>query len=474
MSISRRDFLGATAAGAGMLGGFSTATSADETQNRKQPNLLFLCSDQQHWQAAGFVDPFFETPHLDQLAADGVSFDNAFCTTPQCSPSRSSLLSGFYPSTTGVYGNNGATGGAPLRHETIGTMLQRAGYRTGFFGKWHLGDDSVGNAGWDERNTRSRDAQTTDHGIEFLKKQANDDRPWALFLMYLNPHDIYRFRPNQNDVSALGVPLSESWHKETFEKKPSIHKKFMTQNQGTLIWGQEQPVWEQYRDFYRGKVKAVDDQYGRVLGSLEALGLRENTCTFATSDHGDMDTFHKLIFKGPFMYEHMVRVPFVARVPKAFGGMRGKRVDDFDTVLTDVVPTLLDFAGSKVPNCDGMSLKPLLTGEKPATKRDFVISQYYGKQKWVNPIRMIRTHEFKYNNYIEHGEELYDLKNDPEEIVNLAGDAGYRSVQKELSGLLANWVSEHRDPFYSLESNDSQLADPDFPGRRTPETPKVN
>jgi len=108
----------------------------------------------------------------------------------------------------------------------------------------------------------------------------------------------------------------------------------------------------------------------------------------------------------------------------------------------------------------GASLKPLLTGGslKP---REYVIGQYYSKQKWVNPIRMIRTAEFKYNHYILHGEELYDLKNDPDELINLADDPGYADRKKELKGVLDRWIKENDDPFYSLHSTDRA-------GRRLP------
>lgn len=112
-----------------------------------RPNILFIFSDQQHWQAVGFEDASFQTPNLDQLAAEGTIFRNAFCTTPQCSPSRSSMMTGLYPSKTGVWGNIGAAGGDELKTPTIGAMLQEAGYHTAYFGKWHLGKAPVGVAG---------------------------------------------------------------------------------------------------------------------------------------------------------------------------------------------------------------------------------------------------------------------------------------------------------------------------------------
>ncbi len=131
--VSRRGFLAATAGAFGACAPKATVESPS-ADPAKQPNFLVLVSDQQHWQAIGTVDSWFDTPNLDALAAGGVLIENAFCTTPQCSPSRSSLMTGCYPSRTGVMGNVGAAGGDPLKQPTIGGMLQRAGYTTGYFG----------------------------------------------------------------------------------------------------------------------------------------------------------------------------------------------------------------------------------------------------------------------------------------------------------------------------------------------------
>lgn len=402
----------------------------------------------------GFADKFFDTPHSDALARESVVFENAICTTPQCSPSRSSMLTGFYPHRTGMMNNQGASGGTNLDMETIGPKLQRGGYRTGFFGKWHLGDAELGNAGWDEESKKGPDEKTTERGIEFIKRHARDEKPFALFLMYLDPHDVYHFKPGAKDVSKLGIPLSPSWHGQQFKNKPAIHKQFMTENQGAFIWDQPQPVWEQYRDFYREKVKLYDSHIGAVIQTLKDQGLWEDVIIVNTSDHGDMDTHHKLIFKGPFMYEHMVRIPMTVRVPRSHGGSGHKREKDYDWVNVDTVPTLLDLAGLPVPECHGQSAKPIITGDPLGRMptRDYAISQYYGKQTWVNPIRMIRTRELKYNLYIDHGEELYDLKNDPHETANLADDAKFTVRKAELRNELESWMRTHGDSFHTFKT----------------------
>ena len=333
---TRKNFIRTALGGAGALAAISTPIGPGLFRGLKglsspKPNILFIFSDQQHWQALGFKDPFFETPNLDALAAGGVVFENSFCTTPQCSPSRSSLLTGNYPSKTGVMGNIGAAGGSSLAEKTIGARLKKAGYRTGYFGKWHLGSEAIANAGWDEEWKRIGDREVTRRAVKFLEACKYADKPFALFLSYNNPHDIYHFRPDR-DRAKGPVILPESWHRETFAGKPAIQKQFMTEDQGTKIWGHEQAVWEAYREFYREKVRLYDTEVGQVLRALKDSGLEEETVVFASSDHGDMDTHHKLIFKGPFMYEQMVRIPLIVRMPGALGGGGPRRIADFAAV----------------------------------------------------------------------------------------------------------------------------------------------
>ncbi len=349
-------------------------------------------------------------------------------------------------------GNVGALGGNPLTIPTVGAALQAEGYTTGYFGKWHLGNDPTGNAGWDEENKRGPDMKVTELGVDFIRRHAGDDRPFALFLMYLDPHDIYHFRPGAKDVSDRSIRLSQSWNEETFAEKPPVHKQFMTDNQGKLIWGQQQSVWEAYHGFYRQKVKLYDDHVAAVLQAVKEHGLWDSTVIVNTSDHGDMDTNHKLIFKGPFMYEHMVRVPTTIRVPDVMGGVGHKRVADYDWVNVDLTPTLLDLAGAEMPESHGQSAKPILTGVGDVQPRPFVIGQYHGKQTWVNPIRMIRTKRFKLNVYIDHGEELYDLNKDPQELMNLADDPAHGETKQQLKADLDRWIAEHDDPFYTLKT----------------------
>lgn len=444
--MNRRKFLKSTGMGAAMV---ALPWRVDAKYER--PNIVFVFSDQQHWRAMGCMDPFFDTPVQDALAEDAMLFERNFCTTPQCSPSRSSILTGWYPSKTGVMGNLNALGGDSLDQQTVGDFLQGAGYHTGYFGKWHLGDRPAASGGWSEMVRKRRDAETTENALKFIEKLPVDDKPFALFVSYVDPHDIYKFRRHTFDETS-DVPLPESWRKAGFDDKPPVHLQFMTDDQGTAIHGKDKVEWKRYRDCYRAKNKIYDTELGRVLDAVKAKGNWEDTVVIVTSDHGDMDAHHKLIYKGPFMYDQMIRVPLIVRVPKRFGGVPARRITDFDVVNVDLFPTILDLCGIENEPRDGLSLAPTLTGEPRQNRRSYVVCQYYSKQKWVNPIRTIRTAEFKYNRYMPEGEELYDLKNDPNEIDNMAAGPRFADVKKELATKLDRWIIENNDPFYSLKA----------------------
>jgi arylsulfatase A-like enzyme len=418
-----------------------------------KPNILLIFSDQQHWRAMGFMDPFFDTPNQDKLARESMVFERSFCTTPQCSPSRSSLLTGLYPSATKVIGNVGAAGGKALAHPTLAAELKAAGYQTGYFGKWHLGNNAEAGAGWDHRFLRANDPKAEQHAVDFLRNLRAPGKPFALFVSLHNPHDIYYYKKHKPQSSLDDVPLPLSWKRETFKGKPPIQEQFMAEDQGKVIVGKPRGEWRKYRDCYRSKTKLYDRNVGVIMDELKRQGQLDNTIVIVTSDHGDMDAQHKLIFKGPFMYEHMMRIPLMIRVPRRFSKVAPRRITDIDVVNVDIAPTIREFCGLPKVKSHGMSLVPLFSGSKDYKPRDFVIGQYYSKQRWVNPIRMIRTKDFKLNRHIRWGDELYDLKNDPHELRNLANDPKYAAVKRDLAKKLDQWIKDHKDPFYSLHAS---------------------
>jgi arylsulfatase A-like enzyme len=185
--------------------------------------------------------------------------------------------------------------------------------------------------------------------------------------------------------------------------------------------------WIRYRSYYCGLVEKVDACLGTVLDAVPDLN---STVVVYTTDHGDALGEHGLPFKGPFMYEELIRIPLVIAAPgKLTGGKRDEMVTQ-----CDLAPTLASLAGvAWLSKTTGRDLTAKLA------PRDAVFLEYYSKQKWVNPIRTIRTRRWKLSWYDRGNKELYDLKSDPHEMANLAGKAEFAKVQRELEKRLTDW-----------------------------------
>lgn len=447
--LTRRGFIKAGGIG---LGAVVSSNIKFRNEKESRPNILFIYTDQQH----GFTvseneDYQFDTPAMDSLAQSGTVFNNNFCATPQCSPSRASLMTGQYPHRTGVITNEGhaAGRGIPLNPAlpSIGNIFKNNGYNTVYFGKWHLGGNPVDH-GWDIYK-RSKDEQLTKLAAGFLS--SGHRKPFFLFLSYLDPHDIYHItRILDSEFESQNIRLPGSFH-DNLLNKPQPQRKFMESDQGKFINSMEDAAYKAYRQFYRDKVKKVDTEIGKVLDSLKKSGLLADTLVVCTSDHGDMDTAHRLVFKGPFMYEEMLRVPLIVSYPEYIpsGESRDQLVQNID-----LLPTMAEFAGIELPHKpDGESFVQILHN-KGNTGREHIFAEYYAKQQWVSPIRTIRTKSWKYNLYKKWGEELYDLRNDPHEINNLAEDKKYDKKKHELHQQLISWMKRTDDYFDKLRATD--------------------
>jgi arylsulfatase A-like enzyme len=453
------------------LHGCSDSTSSKDIR----PNILLVVSDQQHYQALGLIDNSFSTPNLDALAKESTLFTHAFVTSPQCSPSRSSLYTGYYPHRTGVLGNTGSLDASGKKIErlgdslkTTGEYLKPAGYTTAYIGKWHLGKVGKHADGYDIRlfstvtgGDTMPDEEKTRHALSFLKKTSTQEKkqPFALFLNYTEPHNIYQYGffnpPKPIPALAKDMPLPTSFYLEKPAEKPRAQAIFMQADSGKYFNSQDEGIWKTYRGFYRSKVSRFDKELGKVLEALKNNGLWNNTIVMVTSDHGDMDTYHRLVFKGPFGYEHLIRVPLLIHVPRRFGGKTSQRQDAF-TLNVDLLPTILDFAGLPSIVGDGGSLKSLLLGSGKQSRRQQVVSEYYNKQKWVQPLRLIRNDHYKFINHLSGINELYDLKIDPDELHNLVNDDSYAQAKEQMANALEEWIKEQSDPFYGLIATDRQ------------------
>lgn len=443
--------------------GLSVAGSRLGAQGEaERPDVIIVLTDQQRadaFGAAGAAD--LHTPVMDRLARQGVLFTHAFAATPQCSPSRAALLTGRYPHRAGVLGNTGGGGAgdrAPAGMSvaldrslpTLGRVFAAAGYETAYFGKWHLGG-TPGEYGFESHNSGISDPMLARQVVPYVQKRAASGtrRPLFLIVSWLNPHDIYNvLTAAQPDAHALTTARLPSNLVDDLRHKPFPQRHYLEEDQGKPFVGADRDVWRRYRAFYNGLVETVDREIGTVLNALERSDIPPIT-VFST-DHGDYGGAHGLPYKGPAMYEEVVRVPLVISWP---GRIRTARSDALVSLI-DLLPTLCDLAGVPAPDgVDGLSLRPVLEQRTPQV-REMVFGEYYGKQSWRVPIRMVRTARWKYVRYLSYGEELYDLAADPGELRNLAQEPSAASERTRLARELDDWIRRTGDPFTGLTTTD--------------------
>jgi arylsulfatase A-like enzyme len=428
-----------------------------------RPDVIVVLTDQQRadaFGAAGAAD--LRTPVMDRLARQGVLFTRAFAATPQCSPSRAALLTGRYPHRTGVMGNTVAEGGRAgdppagmsvaldRSLPTLGRVFAAAGYETAYFGKWHLGG-TPGEYGFESHDTRVDDPTLARRVVGFVQKRGEKGVRKPLFLVasWLNPHDIYTvFSASPPDARAMAAASLPSNAIDDLSQKPFPQRHYLEEDQGKPFVGADREVWRRYRAFYGGLVETVDREIGTVLDALERRDVPQVT-VFST-DHGDHGGGHGLPYKGPAMYEELVRVPLIISWP---GRIRSARSDALVSLI-DLLPTLCDLTGVPAPGgIDGLSLRPVLE-DRSKSVREMVFGEYYGKQSWRVPIRMVRTSRWKYVRYLSYGEELYDLAADPGELRNLARDPAAAPERTRLARELDDWIRRTGDPFPGLTSTD--------------------
>ncbi|MBS1859056.1 MAG: sulfatase-like hydrolase/transferase [Acidobacteria bacterium] len=407
-ALTRRQLLGSTAA----------LAFAQE----RRPNVLVFMTDQESALLPGLA----ELPNRRRIERDGVRFTLAFSNTPQCSAARSSLLTGLEPHQTGVRTNvDESSLGKPLSPAipNVGSVFAAAGYRTGYFGKWHLGGVRE-QFGFGSIGREQPDGEVAREAAAWIAQQK---APWLAWVSVLNPHNIYSIprvletirpragvRPPASDLSNLAV-------------KPAEQQAYVDRDQGRQTRGFTPEDWLRYRTYYLELVEKADANLGTVLDAVPDL---DSTIVVYTSDHGDALGEHGLPYKGPFMYEEETRIPLTIRAP---GRMPpGERTDL--VVQADLAPTLAGLCGVRWPG--RVTGRNLAAGGAP---RDAVFLEYYAKQKWVNPIRTIRGGRWKLNWYDSGHQELYDLRADPHEIHNLAAEAAARDVKADLERRLDAW-----------------------------------
>ena len=454
--------LAAAAASLLMCAGSARGQQPDPLSLARQPgaaarNVVIVQTDDHRYDMLGVMGhPFVETPHMDSLARNGVHVANAFATTALCSPSRASLLTGRYAHRHRVVDNNN-----PIPKGTVffPQYLQRAGYDTAFIGKWHMGgehdDPQPGFDRWvsfkgqgtylpsaDGLNVDGRRVpqkgyitdELTDYALEWLNGRPAD-KPFFMILSHKAVHsEFIPAERHRGRYAGNAVPKPVT----LAPPEASANKPVWTRNQRNSWHGVEFPYHsdldvDSYYRSYAETLLAVDESLGRVLGWLRDHGRLENTLVIYVGDNGFMFGEQGLIDKRT-AYEASMRVPMLMQAPNLIPA--GRKATGMAANI-DIAPTVLDAAGLVPPaGLDGVSLLPMLRGEKTSV-RDALLYEYYWERNFPQTptIHALRTDRYKYIHYqgIWDTDELYDLSSDPHEVTNLIASPAHQTTVTDLN-----------------------------------------
>ena len=444
------------------------------------PNVVLVLCDDIRWNALSCAGhPYLKTPHIDALANEGLFFENMFCTTSLCSPSRASILSGLYAHAHGVTNNFTEY---PTELASFPRQLQDAGYETAYIGKWHMGENNdEPRPGFDHFvthkgqgsyfdtafNTNGEGGKVvpgyyttvvTDMALEWMQKPR--EKPFLLMLGQKAPHSFYFPEPKYEhsfDDVAVNYPHSSF----QLDDKPSWMKERLYTWHG--IYG---PIFEWRKEFpndkaagvmdfermvraYWGTILSIDDSIGRLTEHLRQTKQLDNTVFIFMGDNGLLEGENGMVDKRT-AHDASMRVPMIIRYPGLTSSNGPQRIKE--QVLTeDVAPTVLDLCGAKpLENIHGKSIRPLASGDASGWRTSWLYHYNYEKQFPYTPnIRAIRGDRWKYIRY-PHGDgsvdrhmaELYDMQNDPDELHNLSQDPQHHQLIQEMGSELERLMRE--------------------------------
>ena len=428
-----------------------------------RPNIVFMFCDDLRYDCVGANgNKIIHTPNIDALAADGVSFDNAFVTTAICETSRSNIMTGQYAARSGW--RMGKIRGALSPEKLAMTyhgIMKKAGYQVGYVGKYHVGkppknffDINGAYAGQGKYKDKKRDHLTAYIGGRAeaaLEKFTESEKPFVLTLGFKSPHvqdgskppfypyDEKRTGHLYKDVTIPPAPLSDP---EFFETQPDFIKNPKNLNRLRWTWRLKDP--KQYQRSVKGYyrcVSGVDLVVGRIVRKLKELGIDKKTILVFSSEHGVYLGQRGLAGKW-LAHEPSIRIPLIVYDPRLPADQRGTRRQQMALTI-DFAPTFLAMAGlPKGDRMQGESLVEVIQGKSPQNWRTEFFYDHYFAANRIPPSEAVRTTEWKYIRYVQTKpvfEEMYHLKEDPLEARNLAKDPAYAGKLVELRKKWAEW-----------------------------------
>lgn len=442
----------------------SSGNSGDrEREASKKPNIIYVLADQWRAQAIGYAnDPNVKTPNLDSLATKSINFSNAVSVSPVCTPYRAALLTGRFPTSTGMFLNDLYL---PEKELTMGEIYKQAGYNTAYIGKWHL--DGHGRLSYIPQERRQgfdywkanecthnynhskyfagndttarywegydAFAQTSD-AQQYINNHANDDNPFILILAYGVPHFPHGTAPER---------YKKMYNPDSIILRPNVPEGMV--NKAKLE-----------AEGYYAHCTALDSCIGALSSTINKAGINDNTIFIFTSDHGEMLGSQDIPPKTKQRpWDESVKVPFLLHYPK-MPDNEGK-VIDVPLNTPDILPTLLGLSGIDKPaTIEGDDLSELITGEK--TVEDMgekvalimsvaPIADDYSRDEY----RGIRTSRYTYVHNLEGPWLLYDNQKDPYQMNNLIDDPEYKSLSNQLKKNLEDKLNSIGDDFQPRE-----------------------
>ena len=408
-----------------------------------KPNFVFILIDDMRWDSFGYAGhPFIKTPNIDRVAREGAQFTNAFVTTPLCSPSRGSFLTGQYVQTHGVIGNTPA--GGPISHklETFPKLLQASGYETGYFGKWHMGTDASPRPGFDRwvsfrgqgvyndppLNIDGQETKETGyitdilsaHAAQFIEKA--HAKPFCAYIGHKAIHGPFTPADRHKDLYTTEPLKIASNSADDLKDKPALKEIKPGGGSGDEL------IRNQLRC-----IASIDDGVGKLLASLEKTKQLDNTVFVFASDNGYFWREHGLGDKR-WAFDESIRIPLIIRYPKLL--KPGTKIPALAANI-DIAPTFLDLAGAPIPaQIQGKSLLPVLKNPKAKVRTELFCEYFQEANFPKTPTwRAIRSERYKYVHYpdLQGADEFYDLQKDPGEMKNIITDPKAKPFQARLA-----------------------------------------